>query len=59
MPQPELVAGCITAMLIELGFTTVALADYVQHAQLKSVCELVVSGPAATSEPCTLSAAAP
>jgi len=37
----------------------VTLADYVQHAQLKSVCELVVSGPAATSEPCTLSAAAP
>lgn len=59
VPQPELVAGCITAMLIELGFTTVTLADYVQHAQLKSWCELVVSGPAPTSESCRLSAAAP
>ncbi len=59
VPQPELVAGCITAMLIELGFTAVTLTSSAQHAQLKSACELVVSGPAATSEPGRLSAAAP
>jgi 3,4-dihydroxy 2-butanone 4-phosphate synthase/GTP cyclohydrolase II len=59
VPQPELVTGCITAMLVELGFTTVTLADFARSMQMTSLCDLVVSGPAATSQPCTLSAAAP
>lgn len=43
--QPsELEQGCITAMLIELGFTAVTLADDAQIAQVTSQCDLVVSG---------------
>jgi len=56
VPQAELVAGCVTAMLIELGFTAVTLADCVQNAPLTSVCELVVAQPPTRSEPCRLSA---
>ncbi|WP_454787856.1 3,4-dihydroxy-2-butanone-4-phosphate synthase [Mycolicibacterium lutetiense] len=58
VPQPQLVEGCITAMLTELGFTAVTLADCVQDAHLTSMCDLVVSGSPAVSEPCRLSAAA-
>lgn len=58
VPQPQLVAGCVTAMLVELGFTAVTLADSVQNALLTSMCELVVAEPPTGSEPCRLSAAA-
>lgn len=56
VPPPELVAGSITAMLIELGFRAVTLADRVPDAHLTSMCELVVSGPPAAPEPCKLTA---
>lgn len=58
VPQTELLAGSVTAMLIELGYTAVTLADRRQHAYLTSRCDLVVSGPPAASPSCRLSAAA-
>ncbi|OBB27248.1 hypothetical protein A5792_25965 [Mycolicibacterium peregrinum] len=56
--QSEVVQGCIIAMLLELGFTAVNVANSMHNARLTSRCDLAISGLPVVSESCGLSAAA-
>ncbi|MCV7287707.1 3,4-dihydroxy-2-butanone-4-phosphate synthase [Mycolicibacterium wolinskyi] len=55
--ESELIHGCVTAMLIELGFTAVTLAG-AENVRLASTCGLTVSALPAVPEPRGLSAVA-
>lgn len=58
VPESELIQGCVTAMLVELGFTAVTLAGHARNVRLESACDLAMSALPAVSQPYGLSSAA-